>query len=52
MNKQDILHKIRNRLTLPMTVLEVVREAGSNCEKAMAQIKAMIKEIENETSHE
>ena len=46
MEKREILHMIRNKLTLPMSVLEVVRQAGSNCQKAQDQIKELIKRLE------
>lgn len=56
MKEREILHKICNKLTLPMSVLEVVRQAGSNCQRAQDQIKELIEELrkgmDDETSHQ
>lgn len=56
MNKSEILHKIANKLTLPMSVLEIVAKAGVNCRRAQDEIKELIQEmkegLEDETTHE
>ena len=53
MNKAQILDRIRNRLTMPRALLQMLLQLNPQCQMAVEQIDELIKEIEkDETTHQ
>lgn len=52
MEKAQMLDLIRNRLTLPRTIIQVLTRLHPQCRMAVEEIDALIKEIEREGEHE
>lgn len=46
MNKSEILNRIRNRLTLPLMVLDILSQQAPYYVDAVQEIKELMKEIE------
>lgn len=52
MEKSELLHKIFNKLVLPMNVLEMVIQMGDKSQDAKDQMMHMIEELKNEVKNE
>lgn len=45
--KREILDRVRNRLTYPRTLFQILLRQASEYQKAIQEIDELIKEIEN-----
>ncbi|MBI1883135.1 MAG: hypothetical protein HYS08_02885 [Chlamydiae bacterium] len=52
MEKDELLHRISNRLVYPMTILWKGVELGGYCKEAMEKIREMLEELKMEKEDE
>ena len=52
MNKSQVLDRVRNKLTLPRVLLQILNQLNPQCQLAIPAIDELIEEIKRGDNHE